>query len=64
MPKVKLMISRAGIGFAQNAGDVIECSEDDAMRLIRMGKAEPVSDRGVQKAMKKPRGRKAISDEG
>lgn len=64
MPKVKLKISRAGVGFAQNIGSVIECSEDEAMFLIRAGKAEPVQEQRVETATRKTRPRKAIADEG
>lgn len=38
--EIKLLISRAGVGFSQNAGDTIEVSEDEALRMIEAGQAE------------------------
>lgn len=40
--KVKLLISRAAIGAAQNRGDVIDVSADEAKRMIEAGQASPV----------------------
>jgi hypothetical protein len=41
MMKVKLLVSRAGVGFSQNAGDVIEV--DEGKRLLDRQMAEAVS---------------------
>lgn len=40
MQTVRLLISRAGAGFTQNAGDLVEVDADEASRLIAAGKAE------------------------
>lgn len=64
MPKVKLLTSMAGVDFSHNAGDVIECNDAEAKRFIAAGIAEPVKEQRIEKAVKKPRLRKAIADEG
>lgn len=61
--KVKLLTSMAGIMHSHNAGDVIDCNEAEAKRLIERNQAEPVADRGVETAVKKPRTRKAAPSE-
>lgn len=58
--KVKLLISRAGIKFSQSAGDIVEVSEAEAERLIRAGKAEPVTSK--ETATRKTPTRKAIKE--
>tara|TARA_A100001201_G_C4095729_1_gene203686 strand:+ start:4963 stop:5142 length:180 start_codon:yes stop_codon:yes gene_type:complete len=40
--KVKLITPRAGIGFSQNRGDIIEVDNDEAKRMIEKGQCEPV----------------------
>lgn len=40
--KVKLLVGRGGIGFVQNAGDVIEVDDDEGKRMIFANQAEPV----------------------
>lgn len=44
MPQVKLKTGRAGIGFVNDPGDVIEVSEKEAETLVRTGQAEYVKD--------------------
>ncbi len=61
MPKVKLLTSMAGIDFSHNAGDVIDCNKAEAVRFIDAGIAEPVHENRIETAVKKKRGRKAIS---
>lgn len=51
--KIRLLTSRAGIDFAQNVGDVIEVSKDEAKRMIEDGQAEPVAEKRVDKAEKR-----------
>ena len=58
--KVKLLVSRAGVGFSQNRNDVIEVSEKEGMSLIAAQQAEivgkverAVSKKTTQKAVKK-----------
>jgi len=41
--KVRLTTSRAGYGFEQSVGDVIELADVDASLLIARGQAEPVA---------------------
>jgi hypothetical protein len=40
--KVKLLTPRCGERFVQNAGDVVELDDAEALRLIERGSAEPV----------------------
>lgn len=40
--KIKLLISRGGDGFVQNAGDEIDVGTDEAQRMIAAGQALPV----------------------
>ncbi len=51
--KVKLLVSRAGIDFAQNVGEVIEVSKDEAQRLLDSGQAEAVAQKKADKAEKR-----------
>lgn len=49
--KVKLLVSRSGADFTQNAGDVVDVSEAEAQRMFKAGQAEPV--KAVETAAKK-----------
>ena len=60
MPKVKLLTSMAGIAFSHNAGDEIDCNEAEAARYIAAGIAEPIEVAKVERAVKKPKTRKAV----
>lgn len=40
--QIKLLIARASAAGAQNRGDVIEVSNDEAARMIEAGQAAPV----------------------
>lgn len=40
--KVKLLVSRAGVSFAQNAGDVIDVADAEGLSLIKSGQADTV----------------------
>lgn len=54
--QVKLKISRAGLSFVQNVGDVVEVGESEGKALIESGRAEPVAEkRKVQKATNSPK---------
>lgn len=57
--RVMLKVSRAGPDGAQNAGDEIDVSDDEAKRLFEAGQAEPVRKRTAEKAAKKPAGERA-----
>ena len=37
--KVKLLCSRSGIDFSQNAGEEIEVSDDEGLRMVEAGQA-------------------------
>lgn len=50
--KIKLLCSRAGADFAQNAGDEIEVSAEEGARMIEAGQALPVADQKVERAVK------------
>lgn len=52
--KVKLLVSRAGVDFAQGVGDVIDVENDEAKRLLESGQAEPVAEKRAAKAEKRP----------
>ena len=41
--KIKLLVSRAGVDFSQNRGEVIEVSEKEGLSMIAAGQAELVS---------------------
>lgn len=56
--KVKLLISRAGVNFAQNAGEVIDVSETEGLALIQANQAEPAQEK--ETAVKKVATRKAV----
>lgn len=60
--KVKLLTSMAGIDFSHNSGDVIDCNEAEAKRFIEAGIAEPYAEPKVERAVKKTRSRKAVSE--
>lgn len=38
--KVKLLVSRSGVDFSENAGDVVDVSDQEGRRLIDQGMAE------------------------
>lgn len=59
--RVRLLVSRAGILFAQNAGEVIEVSDGEAKRMIDSQQAEPVGAGGVETASTEPQTEKAVT---
>jgi len=63
MPKVRLLTSMAGVDFSHNAGDEIDCNAAEAKRFIENGIAEPIAETKVEKAVKKTRTRKAVSED-
>lgn len=50
--KIKLLCSRAGADFAQNAGDEIVVSADEGTRMIEAGQAIPVAEQKIERAVK------------
>lgn len=63
MPKVKMLTSMAGIDFSYSSGDVVDCSETEALRFISAGIAEPIDGEKVERAVSKPVTRKAVKGE-
>ncbi|MEW7009495.1 hypothetical protein [Lentilitoribacter sp. EG35] len=52
--KIKLLISRAGVGFSQNAGEEITVKAAEGQRMIDAGQAELVrSGKEPEKAVRK-----------
>ncbi len=41
--KIRILIGRAGNGFAQNIGDIVEVGQAEYDRLIANGTGEPVA---------------------
>lgn len=58
MIEVMLLVSRAGPGISQNAGDTVSVSEEEARRMFAANQAEPVSRK--ETAIKKQATRKAV----
>lgn len=50
--KIKLLTSRAGIGFSQNAGEEIEVSTAEAEALMGRGQAVLVREQKIERAVK------------
>lgn len=50
--KVKLTTSRAGLGFSQQAGEIIEVGEAEGASLIASSQAEPVREQKIERAVK------------
>jgi hypothetical protein len=53
--KIKLLTSRAGIGFSQHYGEVIEVGADEGAAMIARGEAELVREQNIERAVKAPR---------
>lgn len=51
--KVKLLTSLAGADFVLVAGDEFECSNEEAVRLVRAGLAEAVAEPELERAVKR-----------
>jgi hypothetical protein len=57
--KIKLLVSRAGIGFAQNRGDVIDVEAAEGARMVEAGQAEIVREAVVERAVRPAKAEKA-----
>jgi len=57
--KVKLLVSRAGVEGAQNRGEIVEVSTDEAGRMVEAGQAEMVRATSPEKAVKRTKAEKA-----
>lgn len=55
MVKVKLLIARATATGAENRGDVVSVSTNEAERMIAAGQAVPVTTQKREKAVKSKR---------
>jgi len=53
--KIKLLTSRAGIGFSQHYGEVIDVGADEGADMISRGEAELVREQKIERAVKAPR---------
>jgi hypothetical protein len=51
--KIRLLVSRAGIDFAQNRGDVIEVSDREAIAMIEQGQAVPETEEVQERAVRR-----------
>lgn len=58
--KIKLLVSRAGNGFAQNRGDIIEVETDEGERMIAAEQAELVREAVVERAVRTSKVEKAV----
>lgn len=59
--KVKLLVSRAGVGFSQSVGDEVDVSDAEGKRMIEAGQAVPVRETQA-KAPKETATKKAVSE--
>jgi hypothetical protein len=58
--RVRLLVSRAVIGEPQNMGDEITVPDDEAVRMIEAGQAEPVrAKKAPEKATKRRKAERA-----
>lgn len=51
--RIKLLQSRAGVDFSQNAGEEIDAPEAEAIRMIEAGQAIPAAPK-IERAVKAP----------
>lgn len=58
--KIRLLVSRAGLDFSQNAGDEIEVTAAEGARMIEAGQAEPVRAPRAERAVKADASEKAV----
>jgi hypothetical protein len=58
--KIKLLISRADATGAQNRGDVVDVSPEEAKRMVDAGQAEIVRSAAPEKAVKRSKAEKAV----
>lgn len=58
--KIKLLVSRAGANFVQNAGDEIEVGDAEAVRMIEAGQAVAVRSAQPEKAVARPKIERAV----
>lgn len=59
MVAVRLLVGRAGHGFDQKPGDVVEVEQAEAVRMIERGQAAPVREAEPERTVRKPKAEKA-----
>lgn len=57
--KIKLLMARAAASGAQNRGDVIDVSADEAGRMVAAGQAEMIRSAKPEKAVSRAKPEKA-----
>jgi len=57
--KIKLLTARAGASGAQDRGDVIEVTPEEAQRMVEAGQAEMIRSATPEKAVRRPKSEKA-----
>lgn len=58
--KLKLLVSRAGLGHVQNRGDIIEVGPEEGARMIAADQAEMVREAVTERAVRAPKSEKAV----
>lgn len=56
---VRLLVSRSGPAGAQSIGDCIDVGDQEAIRMIEAGQAEPVRSDRTEKAVRRSAGERA-----
>lgn len=51
--QVKLLVARSGVNGAENRGDTVSVSKDEAARMIAAGQAVPAKSEKREKAVKR-----------
>lgn len=57
--KIRLNVSRAGAGFAQSRGEIVDVPDGEAARMIAAGQAEAVADDPRSPAAERATGKRA-----
>lgn len=58
--KIRLLVSMGGPHGVYNVGDEYECSAEEAARHIEAGNGEYIRTAPVERAVKAPKGEKAV----
>lgn len=58
--KIKLLVSRAGLGFTQNRGDIIDVGPEEGARMVEAGQAEVIREAPIERAVKATKAEKAV----
>lgn len=56
--RVRMLVCRASADQVDNAGDVIEVDNAEALRMLEAGQCEAVAEKPVSRAEKRPSGQK------